>query len=270
MTWSLPFHPTPSRQSPFAQGRCTGRFIVILLLTLVLFPSCKPQESPSQSPATQTEPQLKKTSPPATKTHLKQDEGLIVAMGDSLTAGLGVPEDEAYPALLEAKLRSNGYPFRVINAGISGETSSGALSRTAWTLTLKPDIVILETGANDGLRGISPDLTQKNIRSIVQQFQDQGVVVVLAGMRMVENLGDTYTTAFAAIYQNIAQEAAQDTTNAPGLVFMPFFLDGVAANPGLNQADGIHPTADGYRHIVSALYPYVTTAITQSRQNKRQ
>jgi acyl-CoA thioesterase-1 len=192
---------------------------------------------------------------------VQPDEGTIVAMGNSLTAGLGVAEERAYPAQLETLLRSNGYRFRVVNAGISGETSSGALSRTQWTLTLQPDIVVLETGANDGLRGVSPDVIQQNISAIVQQLQQHNVVVILAGMRMVENLGDVYTRAFANVYQAVSQ--------TPGLIFMPFFLDGVGGNPDLNQADGLHPTADGYRHITVALYPYVQTAIEQMRRNRR-
>ena len=185
-------------------------------------------------------------------------EGTIVAMGNSLTAGLGVTEDQAYPALLERKLQADGYAFQVINAGISGETSSGALSRTQWTLTLKPNIVILETGANDGLRGISPDITRQNIEAIVKQFHQQRVVVLLAGMRMVENLGDEFTTAFANIYPTVAK--------AHDLLLMPFFLEGVAGKPALNQADGIHPTAEGYQQIVTALYPHVIAAIKRARQ----
>jgi acyl-CoA thioesterase-1 len=108
---------------------------------------------------------------------------------------------------------------------------------------------------------VSPDVIQQNINAIVQQLQQHNVVVILAGMRMVENLGDVYTRAFANVYQAVSQ--------TPGLIFMPFFLDGVGGNPDLNQADGIHPTADGYRHIVVALYPYVQTAIEQMRRNRR-
>jgi len=223
---------------------------VVFMLALALL-GCQQQDTPrQQAPASNDS---RETVPP--------DEGTIVAMGNSLTAGLGVAEEQAYPAQLEALLRSNGYRFRVVNAGISGETSSGALSRTKWTLTLKPDIVILETGANDGLRGVSPDVIRQNISAIVQQFQQQNIVVILAGMRMVQNLGDTYTMAFANVYQTIAQ--------TPGLIFMPFFLDGVGGNPDLNQADGIHPTAEGYRRIVARLYPYVKTAIEQMRHNRR-
>jgi acyl-CoA thioesterase-1 len=220
------------------------------MLALVML-GCQEQDAPPrQVPASDGSRQA-----------VQPDEGTIVAMGNSLTAGLGVAEERAYPAQLETLLRSNGYRFRVVNAGISGETSSGALSRTQWTLTLQPDIVVLETGANDGLRGVSPDVIQQNINAIVQQLQQHNVVVILAGMRMVENLGDVYTRAFANVYQAVSQ--------TPGLIFMPFFLDGVGGNPDLNQADGIHPTADGYRHIVVALYPYVQTAIEQMRRNRR-
>jgi acyl-CoA thioesterase I len=223
---------------------------VLLMLVLALLGCQQPDTPPQKAPASDGSLQTG-----------RPDEGTIVAMGNSLTAGLGVPEEQAYPAQLEALLRSNGYRFRVVNAGISGETSSGALSRTAWTLTLKPDIVILETGANDGLRGVSPDVIRQNISAIVQQFQQQNVVVVLAGMRMVQNLGEAYTMAFANVYQTVAQ--------TPDLIFMPFFLDGVGGNPDLNQADGIHPTAEGYRRIVGRLYPYVKTAIEQMRHNRR-
>jgi acyl-CoA thioesterase-1 len=199
-------------------------------------------------------------SQPAPQQPLHDTEGIIVAMGDSLTAGFGVAEEEAYPAQLEQKLRAAGYPFRVINAGVSGETSSGARTRTAWTLTLKPDIVILETGANDGLRGIDTTLTQQNIETIVQTLTARKVVVVLAGMQMVRNLGEAYTTDFARMYPTVAQKH--------GLILFPFFLAGVAGNPTLNQSDGIHPTAEGYRIVVDNLYPHVLQAIRHLRARR--
>jgi acyl-CoA thioesterase-1 len=179
--------------------------------------------------------------------------GTIMAVGDSLTEGLGVDESSAYPAVLERKLAADGHHYQVINAGISGETSSGTLSRMKWALTAKPDIVILVTGANDGLRGIAPNLIESNIRQIIQMLKDQGVIIVMAGLKMVQNLGQTYTDAFAKIYPQIAEN--QD------IIFMPFFLEGIAAEPGLNQADGIHPTAQGYKIIVDNIYPYVLEAI---------
>jgi acyl-CoA thioesterase-1 len=184
-----------------------------------------------------------------------------VAVGDSLTAGYGVAQDLAYPARLEKKLASDGLRYRVINAGISGETSSGALSRINWILTLKPDIVILETGANDGLRGVDPALTKRNIQEIIRLLQASNVTVILAGMQMVQNLGREYTEAFRRIYPEAARES--------GVRLIPFFLQGVAGNAALNQADGIHPTGEGYRVVVETVYPYVTAAIQGRTQGKR-
>ena len=185
-------------------------------------------------------------------------QGVIVCMGDSLTAGYGVDESEAFPALLAEKLRRDGYRYEVINAGVSGETSSGALTRLDWMLTLEPDIVILETGANDGLRGVDPNLTKHNIETIVGRLKDEGLVVVLVGMQMVRNLGPTFTKAFGAIYPDVA--AAHD------LILMPFMLEGVAGRAGLNQPDGIHPTAEGYRIITGNLYPYVRQAVQKHQE----
>ena len=185
--------------------------------------------------------------------------GTVVCVGDSLTAGLGVNEEKAYPAQLEHKLRSAGLNWRVVNAGISGETSSGTLSRIDWVLKLKPDIVVLETGANDGLRGTDPAITRKNLDRIIQVLLKNDVIVVLAGMRMVANLGPDYTSAFAAVYPELA--------NTYGLLLVPFFLEDVAGEPSLNQADGIHPNAEGYRIITNTIYPVVKQAI--DRKGKR-
>lgn len=179
--------------------------------------------------------------------------GTIVAVGDSLTAGYGLDEHDAYPAQLERRLREAGHPWRVVNAGISGETSSGALSRVNWVLTLKPDIVILVTGANDGLRGIDPKVTEKNLDEMVRTLKERNVTVVLGGMKMVTNLGRDYTRAFAAIYPTVAKRH--------DLILVPFFLEGVAGRPELNQADGIHPTAEGYRIVADRVLSYVIKAI---------
>ncbi|HUI46043.1 MAG TPA: arylesterase [Nitrospirota bacterium] len=185
-------------------------------------------------------------------------DGTIVAVGDSLTAGLGVNEEDAYPARLERKLRAGGYRWRVINAGISGETSSGTLSRILWVLKLKPDIVILETGANDGLRGINPQVTRKNIEETVRILKEHHVVVVLAGMRMVTNLGRKFTDEFYSNYPAAARKY--------DLALIPFFLAGVAGDPALNQPDGIHPTAEGYRLVAETVYPYVQKEIERLKR----
>ncbi len=177
----------------------------------------------------------------------------IVAVGDSLTAGYKLDESESYPVVLEKKLQAAGYNFKVVNAGVSGETSSGTLSRIQWILTLKPDIVILETGANDGLRGIDPKLIEKNLREILQILKERKVVVLLAGMKMVWNLGPIYVASFNRIYPQLAKEY--------GTIFMPFFLDGVAMKRDLTVGDGIHPNAQGYKKVTENIYPYVVQAI---------
>ena len=181
-------------------------------------------------------------------------EGTIVAVGNSLTAGLGVDEKMAYPDQLDRRLKADGYHFRVVNAGVSGETSSGALARIDWVIdSLQPDIVILETGANDGLRGIDPGLLEGNLNRLVERLTTQNIQVILAGMQMLPNLGPDYIRAFADIYPRIAAKH--------GVLLIPFFLEGVAGRHELNQDDRLHPTAKGYARIVETLYPAVVTAI---------
>jgi len=177
----------------------------------------------------------------------------IVAVGDSLTAGYGVAEEESYPALIERRLEAEGFACRVINSGVSGETTSGTLARMDWVLQLQPDIVILESGANDGLRGIEPKLVESNLRKILQMLEEHEITVVLAGMKMVWNLGPDYVARFNAIYPELAKEF--------DAVFYPFFLDGVAMQGKYNQADGVHPNAAGYEIIAEKIYPTVVEAI---------
>lgn len=188
--------------------------------------------------------------------HTKSQVGAmatIVAVGDSLTAGYGLPEAKSYPYLLEQKLQRDGYRYKVINAGVTAETSSGTLSRIEWILTLNPDIVILETGANDGLRGISPELVENNIRKILRMLEREGVAVLLTGMKMVWNLGPRYVAQFNAIYPELADEF--------GVRLMPFFLEGVAMKAKLNLSDGIHPNEQGHKMIADNIYPYVLQVI---------
>jgi acyl-CoA thioesterase-1 len=216
---------------------------VVMTVLCTLFAGCQKESQPAA--AVSSEP---------------ASQGTIVAVGDSLTAGKGVPESEAYPAQLEKKLSQAGYRWRVVNAGISGETSSGTLSRIDWILKLKPDIVVLCIGANDGMRGVDPRLTRRNIDKIVTELEAKDVVVVLAGMQMLTNLGQAYTTEFAAIYPQIAQKHH--------LILAPFFLAEVAGDPSLNQGDGIHPSAKGYRIVTETIYPYVLQAIEKKKGNK--
>jgi acyl-CoA thioesterase I len=186
----------------------------------------------------------------------------IVAVGDSLTAGLGVDESKAYPALLQKKLAGDGFHFDVVNAGVSGETSSGTLSRIQWVISsLKPDIIILETGANDGLRGIDTKVLRKNLDRIVSIIKAHHIKVLLCGMKMLPNLGPEYVKAFARVYPEVARKY--------DIPLVPFFLEGVAGDPRLNQPDGIHPTAAGYRRIVDHIYPYVLEVIKGRKTDGR-
>ena len=177
------------------------------------------------------------------------EERVIVAFGDSLTAGVGVPADQTYPALLGERLRREGYDYRVVNAGVSGDTSAGGLRRVDWALRLRPEIVILELGVNDALRGQSLAAVRANLDQIVARFQAAGARVLVAGMRLPPNYGTRYAEDFHRLFGEVAR-----ARNVP---HMPFFLDGVGAVPRLNQADGIHPTAEGYAIVVDRLWPHL-------------
>lgn len=184
--------------------------------------------------------------------------GTIVALGDSLTAGYGVKEKDAYPARLEKKLRENGFHWRVINAGVSGETSGDVLSRIDSVLKLKPDIVIVEIGVNDGFQGTDPQVTRKNIDETVRIFKAHRVTVILAGMRMFSNPESAFSKSFAAIYPDVARQH--------GIILIPFFLTGVAGDPSLNKADGIHPVAKGYQIVTETVYPYLRRALDREHR----
>jgi acyl-CoA thioesterase I len=176
-------------------------------------------------------------------------ERVIVAFGDSLTAGLGVPADQSYPALLGERLRREGYEYKVVNAGVSGDTTAGGLRRVDWALRLKPEIVILELGVNDALRGQNLASVRANLDQLVARFQGAGARVLIAGMRLPPNYGTPYAEDFRRLFGEVAR-----ARNAP---YIPFFLDGVGAVPRLNQPDGIHPTAEGYAIVVEGLWPYL-------------
>lgn len=195
--------------------------------------------------------------PDRSKTPVPGERPNIVAFGDSLTAGLGVPQDQSYPAQLQRKLDAAGYAYRVVNSGVSGETTAGGVRRVSWVLKNKPTIVILELGGNDGLRGLSLQETKANLERIIQQLQQASVTVVLAGMKLPPNYGQDYIEGFEALYQALAKQYR--------LTLIPFFLDGVAASSSLNQADGIHPTGEGYRIIVEKLLPMLEPLLERKR-----
>ena len=180
----------------------------------------------------------------------------VVFLGDSLTAGLGLGEEAAFPAIVGELLAERGVPARIVNAGVSGDTSAGGLARVDWLLSLHPDVLVLALGANDGLRGQPVAGIETNLREIVRRARAAGAQVLLAGMKMPPNYGPDYTRDFEALYSRLAREL--------DLAFVPFLLAGVAADPKLNQADGIHPSAEGQRIVArlvaDALQPMLAPA----------
>ena len=184
----------------------------------------------------------------------------IVALGDSLTAGLGLPADQAFPAKLEQALRAKGLAVEVTNAGVSGDTASSGLARLDWSIPEGTDAVIVELGANDMLRGIDPRITRRALEGIVRRLADRRVAVLLAGMRAAPNLGPDYGRDFEAIYAELA--ARND------LLLYPFFLDGVAGEVELNQRDGLHPTAAGVDAIVARILPKVEELVSRVRDKR--
>ena len=182
----------------------------------------------------------------------------IVALGDSLTAGLGLPGDAAFPARLERALAGKGIAAQVVNAGVSGDTSADGLARLDWSVPDDADAVILELGANDALRGIDPTHTRANLDALLKRLKARHIPVLLAGMRAPPNMGADYVKAFDPIYPDLAADY--------GAVFYPFFLDGVAAERGLNQGDGLHPTAQGVDVIVTKMLPKVEELIARAHE----
>jgi acyl-CoA thioesterase-1 len=180
---------------------------------------------------------------------LGAEERVVVALGDSLTAGFGVALDEAWPALIEDRLRREGRAYRVVNAGVSGDTSAGALRRVPWVLRSHPEVAIVALGANDGLRGQSPAALSANLDEIVTRLKAGGARVLLAGMRLPPNYGADRVREFAQVYRDVAQRQ--------GVALMPFLLDGVAADPRLNLPDGIHPNPAGHRVIAERVWPHL-------------
>ena len=174
----------------------------------------------------------------------------IAVLGDSLAAGYGVRPEQSFPARLEAALKAQGRNVVILNQGVSGDTSAGGLDRLDWMLADKPDIVLVELGGNDALRGIDPKVTEKNLSAIVEKLKAANVTVWLAGMMAPRNLGSDYVTAFDSLYKRIA-----DTYQVP---LYAFILEGVAQDPALNQGDGIHPNPAGAQIVADKLLPFVT------------
>jgi acyl-CoA thioesterase-1 len=175
-----------------------------------------------------------------------QAQRTVVFLGDSLTAGYGLARQEAFPSLLEARIRAAGLGWKVVNAGVSGDTSAGARARLDFIYRQKPQLIFLCIGSNDGLRGLPATELEKNLRAILDRARREGTRVILAGAMLPENYGPEYRAAFRGLFPRLAKEYR--------LPFMPFLLEGVAMDPGLNQEDGIHPNAEGARRVAGNVW----------------
>lgn len=181
----------------------------------------------------------------------QEEPGRIVFFGDSLTAGYGLTMQDAFPYLIQQKIDSLGLPYQVVNAGLSGETTAGGANRIDWILKSKPDIFILELGGNDGLRGLSPDQTRKNLRTIIDKVKKRNpdAIVLLAGMQMFPNMGQDYVNEFKGTFPQIAEEKE--------VKLIPFLLEGVGGIENLNQSDGIHPNEEGHKVVAETVWKYL-------------
>jgi len=197
-------------------------------------------------------------SPPATGIH--STSPTILFLGTSLTAGYGIDPEHAYPALIQKKIDAAGLNFRVINAGVSGETSAGARRRIEWLLQRPVSILVLETGANDGLRGLPPDSLRANIQAIFDQARRQhpSIRLMLLGMRIPPNYGRAYTQRFESVYPQVAR--------ANNATLVPFLLEGVGGVTALNQPDGVHPTAEGQRKIAETVWRVLEPELRKSER----
>jgi len=222
------------------------KFCYLSLCLLVM--SCagndaKKADQKEKIPSVDTSPQSKKT------------QKTILFFGNSLTAGMGLEVEQAFPALIQKKIDSSALPYNVINAGLSGETTASGKNRLSWLLKQKIDVFVLELGANDGLRGIPLDETKKNLQSMIDEVKKHNpdVIIVLAGMQIPPNMGIDYTKDFQAIFPGLASEN--------DLALIPFLLKDVAGNPDLNQVDGIHPTAEGQIILANNVWEILEEAV---------
>ena len=216
------------------------------LLLLVACLACQNSGSPNPTP----EPQVRASSVVASSSPAEAEEGLLlIFLGDSLTAGLGVPEEKAFPALLETSLHTEDGAVHIINAGVSGDTTAGGLSRVHWLLRQEPDLLVVELGGNDALRGQPLEGIEENLRRLIRESQDRNVPVLLLGMQAPPSYGPDYANGFAEIYPRIARDL--------GVALVPSFLRKVGGRASLNLIDGIHPSEKGHELLATEVLPYL-------------
>ncbi len=180
----------------------------------------------------------------------------VVALGDSLTAGLGLSPEQSWPSLVQRRIDEAGLVAEVVNAGVSGDTTAGGLRRLDWALEGDVRVLVIELGANDGLRGLPPDQMRDNLASMIRTAKERGIAVLLCGMEAPPNFGPQYTREFRSVYTSLAREH--------DVAFLPFFLAGVAGDPALNQADGIHPNEEGTRRVADLVWQSLQPVLTRA------
>jgi acyl-CoA thioesterase-1 len=204
----------------------------------------------------------KATSPPSEVAVEKAEAKTILVLGDSLAAGFGVQPGGAFPALIQEKIDALGWNFQVVNAGVSGDTSSGGLGRIDWLLKRQVDVLLVELGGNDGLRGISPDVTRRNLQAIIEKTRGKypEAKIVVAGMKMPPNLGLIFTSEFESVFPDVAKET--------GAALIPFLLEGVAGEPALNLPDRIHPTPEGHQRVADNVWEVLRPVLESMRRGR--
>ena len=237
----------PCRKTEFKLQSSVGGFLLALMLVGL---------SGCQASSTATKPVATGAFMPAAAS-TPDTRPVIVAFGDSLTAGYGLPEPESFTTLLQAKLEQEGYTYRVVNAGVSGDTSAGGLRRLEWSLEGNVKLLILELGGNDGLRGLPVEQMKKNLAQIIETAQKRQIKVVLAGMEAPPNLGEAYTRDFRNVFRDLAKQY--------DLPLIPFVLEGIGGVPGLNQPDGIHPNAAGEKIFTENVWRVLAPVLADTK-----
>lgn len=226
---------------------------------LLCIGACGPAEPPATASGDAAPPAAAAAPEAAGKT-AASTRPRIVFLGDSLTAGLGLERPQSVPSLVQARLEAEGYPYEVVNAGVSGDTSAGGLRRLDWSLDGDVRVLVVELGANDGLRGLPPAEMKKNVADVIRAAKARGIRVLLTGMEAPPNYGPAYTTEFRQVYPDLAKEF--------DVALMPFYLEGVAGNPALNNADGIHPNPEGARIVERNLWRWLKPLLEQPQATR--
>ncbi len=236
-------------------------FPIVLFAALACAPGCSDRSPQEQTPSGAETPAAMQPAPLGTDPDGAPARPRIVAFGDSLTAGLGLLEQEAYPAVLQRKIDAAGYNYEVVNAGVSGDTSASGLRRLDWALEGDVRILIVALGGNDALRALPVTELRRNLATIIEQAQARGIQVILAGMEAPPNFGRDYVVAFHQVYPALAKQY--------GVPLLPFLLEGVAGVDRLNQNDGIHPTAEGARLVADHVWPVLEPMLRAGKSAPR-